>query len=281
MPHDEIFDQDFIDAARHREPAYVEGRNVWPPPNVPPVSQSQIFLSPPPAAEPPSRRRLKAFSMFTAWCTVFAVVMVFFSPFQQQQTIIPPGLQGPPDAGYSFIRLRDDGSPLSYDPCSPIEVFVNPEAGPEDAEMLVMKVLGELRELTGFDLRFAGLTDEIPSVDRAAETVLVAWSDADEIEELADDVVGLGGSGGGADQSGRLFYTGGFVYVDTDLSPLSSPTSSVSDVAILRHELAHVLGLDHTSDPNQLMAEYNYGLSDFQEGDLLGLSQLSNSICAT
>ncbi|MCR6706355.1 MAG: M10 family metallopeptidase domain-containing protein [Cellulomonas sp.] len=50
---------------------------------------------------------------------------------------------------------------------------------------------------------------------------------------------------------------------------------------MLRHELAHALGLDHVEDRTQLMNPETRGeFTTFQSGDLYGLSQLARGVCA-
>ena len=49
--------------------------------------------------------------------------------------------------------------------------------------------------------------------------------------------------------------------------------------AIVIHELAHVLGLDHVDDPNQLMYEENNGRTALADGDLAGLAKLGAGPC--
>jgi hypothetical protein len=48
---------------------------------------------------------------------------------------------------------------------------------------------------------------------------------------------------------------------------------------IVAHELGHVLGLDHTSDPNQLMYASYHGQDGFGKGDRHGLERLHDVPC--
>lgn len=52
-------------------------------------------------------------------------------------------------------------------------------------------------------------------------------------------------------------------------------------IAVLHHELGHVLGLDHTSDTSQLMAVELTTTSDFADGDRAGLAFRGSGSCST
>ncbi|MHA7292483.1 matrixin family metalloprotease [Arthrobacter sp. HLT1-21] len=49
--------------------------------------------------------------------------------------------------------------------------------------------------------------------------------------------------------------------------------------AIIVHELAHVVGLDHVDDPTQLMHEGTNGLTTLSDGDRAGLALLGAGPC--
>ncbi|MGV8966640.1 MAG: matrixin family metalloprotease [Cellulomonas sp.] len=72
----------------------------------------------------------------------------------------------------------------------------------------------------------------------------------------------------------------GVVYLDTEL--LVSPDNGAGPayVPILRHELAHLVGLGHVNDPTQLMFPINYDQLNYQAGDLAGLAYLGRGACA-
>jgi len=49
--------------------------------------------------------------------------------------------------------------------------------------------------------------------------------------------------------------------------------------AIIQHELAHLLGLDHVDDVTQLMWPEGSAVVDFAAGDLSGLDRLGRGRC--
>ena len=49
--------------------------------------------------------------------------------------------------------------------------------------------------------------------------------------------------------------------------------------AIVDHEFGHLVGLDHVTDPGELMAEVNLGRTSYGPGDLEGLARLGAIPC--
>ena len=50
--------------------------------------------------------------------------------------------------------------------------------------------------------------------------------------------------------------------------------------AVVLHELAHVVGLNHVTSPSNLMnTELEPGVTDFAAGDLTGLAALGRGTC--
>lgn len=186
----------------------------------------------------------------------------------------------------------DPATPVAYDPCEPVKVRVNPAGGPADAVALVRRALAEVSAATGLELRYDGLTDErpawkstyVPSVlgRPRARPVLVSWAGQTEVPELAGDVAGIGGSVPVREADGVVRYVTGGVTLDTDsFSRLAARVDGAPLMrAIVLHELGHVVGLAHVSDPRELMNAGNVGLLDFGTGDRIGLARLGSGSCA-
>lgn len=194
---------------------------------------------------------------------------------------------------YAAEHLLPGGSPATYDPCRPMHYVVNPASMPDAVLPLLADAVAAVSAATGLALVDDGRTSEPLSLERGIvqrerygnrwAPVLIGFSDARGYPSLAGDVVGVGGSSlvqprGTA--SARL--VSGQVALDVDaLSALVARGRSDQVRAIIMHELAHVVGLDHVEDPAQLMYPRNVGLTSYGPGDLEGLAILGNGVCHT
>jgi hypothetical protein len=148
-----------------------------------------------------------------------------------------------------------------------------------------------MSEASGFQFVFDGHVDERPAIDRASfqpdrygnmwAPVLISWTDPETLPELAGDTVGIGGSTRVKHSSGHMGYVSGHVSLDTPQlrKILQGTDGNARAIAVILHELAHVLGLGHVPDPTQLMFEHGTPLRDFGPGDLTGLARLASAPC--
>lgn len=206
---------------------------------------------------------------------------------------VPLGVPSPSptSSAYTFIDTQRDGvTPVAYDPCRELHVVINPRTVPSGAERVVHQALDEMSAITGLQFVVDGEVDESPESkrdpyqpDRYGDRwapILVAWSDADELPDLAGDVAGIGGSAH-VSVDGTKVYVSGLVGLDGPSFNefMSYPNGSELARAVVLHELGHVLGLDHVDDPHQLMYEDNLGVIIPQAGDRAGLSLLGQGAC--
>lgn len=188
--------------------------------------------------------------------------------------------------GYEFMAHQpgDPNDPVTYNPCRTIRVVVNPDGAPADWESLVETSLDHVGDASGLKLALVDETDERPSERRPSEDeqygagwtpVLVAWADPSEVPGLGGNTAGLGGSQAEW-VDGRLYWVTGAVTLDTiDFTVMRHD----SQQAVLDHEFAHVVGLNHVDDPDPLMFAENYGREEFGPGDLKGLKALGDARC--
>ncbi|WP_182113630.1 MULTISPECIES: matrixin family metalloprotease [unclassified Actinotalea] len=193
---------------------------------------------------------------------------------------------------HAFLHTDAAGGPVGYDPCRPVRYVVRPDGAPAGGQAVLDEAVVLVQAATGLRLEAAGTTDEEPRLERRLiqperygsgwAPVLVAWSDETVVPELAGQVAGVGGSAAvpGADGTGRWLAAGRLVLDADDLSELLARDGGAAQArAIVVHELAHVLGLDHVDDPAELMHPMTSTRTDLGPGDLQGLALLGQVAC--
>ena len=255
--------------------------------------QAPPWHSPPPPA-PPARKDPSRLAGAIAILVVAAVTVS--AVFAMQPGIFPdrvhellgtsperllPARDIPSGPGeFSFMATQPDSDvPVGYNPCEVIEVALNPDGAPDDAQSLVETALETTSEATGLQFEFVGTTQDRDFESMGMEDpVLVMWSDETEAPDLADEIAGVGGSyrvspfGGGAQR-----YVTGFVILDRDA--YDDMRSGQMRQAIVDHEFGHLVGLGHVDDPRQLMHERGGFVTEYGEGDRAGLAALGAIEC--
>ncbi|MCL3860145.1 matrixin family metalloprotease [Actinotalea sp. K2] len=193
---------------------------------------------------------------------------------------------------YAFLHTDDTGEPVGYDPCRPIRYVVRPDGMPPSGQALLADAVTVVSEASGLEFVDVGVTDEAPTLDRALiqperygpgwAPVLVAWSDESEVAELAGNVAGVAGSAAvpGSRGEGTWLAAGRMVLDAPDLVALLGRADGYEQArAIVVHELAHVVGLDHVQDTGELMHPMTSHRADLGPGDLAGLAMLGQVAC--
>jgi hypothetical protein len=205
-------------------------------------------------------------------------------------------------SGYSFTFVTADGcTPVRFDPCQPVHYVTNPAKAPPGAVADVEEAFSRLAQVTGMTFVNDGMTDELsrrgPYVpdrypDRWAP-ILVAWS-GQSGERANVEVVGSGfpipvddvlvsgiltlNSDAVSDRGKGTPVPGGFAAAP-GFGPIGA--EGVTWGRVILHELAHVLGLGHTRDRDQLMypdvALQTAHTTDFRTGDREGLRLLGRA----
>ncbi|WP_241175727.1 matrixin family metalloprotease [Modestobacter sp. KNN46-3] len=200
----------------------------------------------------------------------------------------------PPVGGgtHQFAQLQDDGmTPIAYDPCRPVHYVVRPDNAPVGGDLLISDAVAQISAVTGLQFVDDGATDEAPSdqrdpfqPDRYGDRwapVLVIWDTVAEQPDLAADVAGLAGSLAVSSGDRPGVYVTGLVELDAAqfTEVLSGPGGQAVARAIVVHEFAHLVGLDHVDDPTQLTYPTTSAVLDFAAGDLTSLSRLGAGAC--
>ncbi len=211
------------------------------------------------------------------------------------QGISPPGRLGSSAAGptgeggYVFASRQpgDRRQPVTYSPCKVIPVVVNDALAPAGTEGIVTESLAEVSRLTGLRFSSEGRTDDEPAARSGrdpGQPVLIAWTTPTQVPALEGTVAGLGGSTSvRGELSGSAHYVTGQVALDApQLAGIMERNGGRALVrAIVLHELGHLVGLGHVTDPTQLMFAQTRGVLDFNGGDRRGLALVGSGTCTT
>lgn len=209
----------------------------------------------------------------------------------------PLGAPARPDGGeaggdsdaYRFISTQDGGDdPVTYDPCAPIHLVVDPRTVVDGGSRLLDEALDRVGEATGLRFVVDGTTDEPARDDGAVMApdggwlpVTVSWSDPKASPDLAGDVAGYAGSATVERDGRRWFVTGSVVLDGPQLADILDGRRGRASVrSVIMHELAHLVGLDHVDAPGQLMQpEGDDALTGWGAGDLSGLAAVGTGSC--
>jgi len=206
--------------------------------------------------------------------------------------ILPP-VTAPSRGEHAFGRITADGRPVTYDPCRPIHYVVNTTGLPDRGLELVRQAIGQISAATGLAFKDDGLSGESFVEDRQPlqerygnqwAPVLIGWVDEVNFPLVSGDVAGIAGSiVVTPDGPGSERYVTGQVALDRDWfdEAVASPGGYAQARAVLIHELGHLVGLDHVTDPGELMAASNSGVTELGPGDRQGLAAVGAGLCWT
>lgn len=191
--------------------------------------------------------------------------------------------------GYAFIHTLDNGEPVRWSTCEPIQYVVRPDNEPDGARALLEESLERITDATGLEFEDVGSTDEAPSQRRRLyqpqrygerwAPVLIAYSNPQEDARLEGRLAGYGGPAFVRVGRGTPRNVSGAVVFDVE--QMTSMGGDDAIRAVMLHEFAHLIGLAHVDDRGQLMNPVLYGtdVTDLQDGDLAGLEILGDGEC--
>jgi hypothetical protein len=204
---------------------------------------------------------------------------------------VVPAPQAPAGSGGFELLMTNALSTAAYDPCRPLHLVVNHEHAPSDADAVLRDAIAMVGPAAGLQIVVDGPTDELAQSPRPTMDVrrygsrwspaLVAWTTPERVPALDGDVAGVGGSVAMTDSRGQLHNVTGIVHLDgPTLTEISTRKGGHElAVAVVAHELAHLVGLAHTEAPGQLMNAENSGQTGLGDGDRRGLAALAAVPC--
>jgi hypothetical protein len=207
-------------------------------------------------------------------------------------------------ASYSFSFVKADGcSPVRFNPCQPVHYVLNPAQAPPTGVADVQEAFNRLSRTTGIDFVDDGTTDETSRRGPAAADrypgrwapILVVWTHQAG-GRGSIEVVGSGFP----DRVGDVLVSGTLTLNSDAVNNVARNTpvpggfgsgggSGVGAIGaegvtwgrVILHELAHIMGLGHTRDRDQLMypdtAEQTSHTTDYRSGDRDGLRLLGRA----
>jgi len=182
----------------------------------------------------------------------------------------------PHGPGWTAWGVRPDGTPLRWDPCRPIEWVVRSSDPPWLVDVATT-ALSQVGDEAGVTFRHVGIDDGPIGADRGTadddrwQPVVVTLASRDRDSWLAEDDRALAVPVVVDD----VFVTGQVLLADDVVLAPDFSSRDRSWGATLLHEGAHLVGLDHVDDPDQLLYPYPVpGPAVFGSGDHDGLAAL-------
>ncbi len=193
--------------------------------------------------------------------------------------------EGTPGAHHAWFFTQPGSElPVTWSSCRPVRYVVNPQYAPEAWRDLVERAVAEVEDASGLDFVFKGLTDD-RAFNRSISSptdfppVLIGWARPDEVADLHGNVVGAAGPDSITVDGHTTFVTGKVILDAEYFTELEQRADADGAVAVMMHEIGHLLGLDHVDDPGELMYAENLGRTTFGPGDRQGLGILGAGWC--
>lgn len=197
---------------------------------------------------------------------------------------IPAGEPAPQGVSTDWTWLYDDGG--RWNPCSVISWGYYAGRGYPGAVNDVKRAFAKISARTGLRFRYAGTVSAPPGPGMSAVPgfdIVVGWSDAGKVPQLAGSVVGLASAIAtsttpGADVRWRLQR--GWVALDADavLRPGYDVSGWPTWGQVMVHEALHTLGLGHAGHQVQVMYGAVSSLNHrFGAGDLGGMLRVGTT----
>lgn len=199
----------------------------------------------------------------------------------------------PAGPGYSFLRVNRSGTPVRWNPCSPIYYVTNLSAAPAYASAELRSAVAQISRATGILFVDRGSTTAFPSgggdisAGGQAGPVVIAWADSAQTSKI-----GFPAGATGADAlartepiaavnqtTGHGVYVTGTVLIGAGADQLPQGFAPGGLGVLLLHEFGHLVGLGNVATPGQVMNAnvLKTPTAKLGPGDLAGLTRLGTA----
>lgn len=230
-------------------------------------------------------------------CAVLAALLVVPMLFSQRSSSGPGSADhasaAPAGPGYAFLRVNRSGTPVRWNPCSPVYYETDLKAAPAYAATDLQAAVSDMSRATGILFVDSGTTGAFPSNGPAlipggqAGPVVIAWADPSQAAQIG---IPVGASGADAlarsvpvaavDQAaGHGVYVTGTVLISAAADRLPEGFGPGGLGVMLLHQLGHLVGLGNVHAPGEIMntTVLSSATSSFGAGDLAGLNRLGTA----
>ena len=188
-----------------------------------------------------------------------------------------------------LVPGTNGGPPARWNPCATIRYAVNLSAAPPSWQTDLNNAIAQVSKATGISFTAVGTTTAIPSVNQPPSGVdaIIGWVLPSQAPKLdgGDGTVGYGGGYYLISTAGTPEMVGGYVAINGQGVGTGSgqvrPGGGVgeTEVELLLHELGHMMGLNHVTNPVEVMyPDINpQSQGRYEAGDLAGLSDLGSN----
>ncbi|WP_162625499.1 matrixin family metalloprotease [Mycolicibacterium llatzerense] len=177
---------------------------------------------------------------------------------------------------FPWIAKRNNGLPVSW-PCGPIHYRLILDGAPGGSDQLVHDALSRISEVSGYEFQQDSLVAADPGEDYAYAGIDIAWVSEAEFRSSADHTAIA--NGGSSRPAGGAHYRHGMVQLlRTRAGNMRTDFNYDNAGPVLPHELGHVLGLGHTTNPAGVMYPTELGVSTWTPAESAALRYLQ-SLC--
>lgn len=175
--------------------------------------------------------------------------------------------------------------PGGWNPCAPIPILVNLANAPAGALEDVQAALAQIDAASGLKFTVDGTTTTPPRADWGLDSrgswkpVLVAW-DRPGANLITGSEAGSTSAVAIDDGSSKQIVSG-IVEFNSTLNGYYRPGfgPGMYRGTLMLHEFGHLAGLDHVTDPHQVMYPVTQTASGLGSGDRAGLRHLGQRVC--